>query len=84
MLPGAMKVTLPDGSPLDLPDGATGLDVDEVVELLALLHLPAEEEVHIIGRYLIIEWRGYLLPGSARRNEMRGHDDHQIRLRLLK
>jgi threonyl-tRNA synthetase len=26
MLPGAMKVTLPDGSPLELPDGASGLD----------------------------------------------------------
>jgi threonyl-tRNA synthetase len=31
MLPGAMKVTLPDGNGLDLPDGATGLDAASAV-----------------------------------------------------
>jgi threonyl-tRNA synthetase len=31
MLPGAMKVTLPDGNSLDLPDGASGLDAAAAV-----------------------------------------------------
>ena len=31
MLPGAMKVTLPDGNGLDLPDGASGLDAAAAV-----------------------------------------------------
>jgi threonyl-tRNA synthetase len=31
MLPGAMRITLPDGNGLDLPDGASGLDAAEAV-----------------------------------------------------
>jgi threonyl-tRNA synthetase len=31
MLPGAMRITLPDGNGLDLPDGASGLEAAEAV-----------------------------------------------------
>src|SRR5215831_4975600 len=56
---------------------------DVIPEGLPLLHLTHQEKINVIAGKVLIEWTRQFLPRHGRSNEMRRHDDHQVRLHLL-